>query len=74
MSESIKIITDNRKASFDYFLLERFEAGLVLKGTEIKSIRAGKCNIKDSYVIIRNNEAFLLNAHISPYEQGNRYC
>ena len=53
MSESIKIITDNRKASFDYFLLERFEAGLVLKGTEIKSIRKGSCNIKDSYIVVK---------------------
>ena len=64
MSESIKIITDNRKASFDYFLLERFEAGLVLKGTEIKSIRKGSCNIKDSYIVVKNGEAFILNMHI----------
>ena len=61
----------NRQASFNYFIEETYEAGIVLTGTEIKSIRLGKCNIKDSYVIIRNNEAFLLNAHISPYEQGN---
>ena len=61
----------NRQASYNYFIEDTYEAGIVLKGTEIKSIRAGKCNIKDSYVIIRNNEAFLLNAHISPYEQGN---
>ena len=61
----------NRQASFNYFIEDTYEAGIVLKGTEIKSIRAGKCNIKDSYVIIRNSEAFLLNAHISPYEQGN---
>ena len=61
----------NRPASFNYFIEETYEAGIVLKGTEIKSIRAGKCNIKDSYVIIRNNEAYLLNTHISPYEQGN---
>ena len=61
----------NRQASFNYFIEDTYEAGIVLKGTEIKSIRSGKCNIKDSYVIIRNNEAFLLNAHISPYEQGN---
>ena len=73
MSESIKIITDNRKASFDYFLLERFEAGLVLKGTEIKSIRKGSCNIKDSYIVVKNGEAFILNMHISKYEQGNIY-
>ena len=61
----------NRQASYNYFIEDTYEAGIVLKGTEIKSIRAGKCNIKDSYVIIRNNEVFLLNAHISPYEQGN---
>ena len=61
----------NRQASYNYFIEDTYEAGIVLKGTEIKSIRAGKCNIKDSYVIIRNNEAFLLNTHISPYEQGN---
>ena len=71
MSESIKIVTDNRKASFDYFLLERFEAGLVLKGTEIKSIRKGSCNIKDSYIVVKNGEAFILNMHISKYDEGN---
>ena len=61
----------NRKASFNYYIEDTYEAGIVLKGTEIKSIRAGKCNIKDSYVIIKNNEAYLLNTHISHYEQGN---
>lgn len=61
----------NRKASFNYFIEDTYEAGIVLKGTEIKSIRAGKCNIKDSYVIIKNNEVYLLNTHISHYEQGN---
>ena len=61
----------NRQASFNYFVEDTYEAGIVLTGTEIKSIRAGKCNIKDSYVIIRNNEVFLLNTHISHYEQGN---
>ena len=71
MSESIKIITDNRKASFDYFLLERFEAGLVLKGTEIKSIRNNKVNIKDTYATIKNGEVFVIGMHISPYEHGN---
>ena len=72
MSEnSIKIVTDNRKASFDYFLLDRYEAGIVLTGTEIKSIRKGSCNIKDSYVVIRNCEAYILNMHISKYDEGN---
>ena len=61
----------NRKASFDYDILETFEVGIVLKGTEIKSIREGRTNLKDSYAIIRNNELFLLNMHISHYEKGN---
>lgn len=69
--ESIKIVSDNRKASYDYYLVDRYEAGLVLQGTEIKSIRKGSCNIKDSYVIIRNGEAFVINMNISKYEQGN---
>ena len=63
----------NRKARYDYEVLEEYEAGIVLTGTEIKSIRAGKVNIKDSYVIIRNGELFLLNTHISAYENGNRF-
>ena len=61
----------NKRASFDYELVERFTAGIVLYGTEIKSIREGKANLKDSYAIIKNNEAYLLNTHISQYEQGN---
>lgn len=61
----------NRKAKFDYFIEDTYEAGIVLKGTEIKSIRDGKCNLKDSYAIIKNKEVFLLNTHISHYEQGN---
>lgn len=61
----------NRQASFNYFIEDTYEAGIVLTGTEIKSIRAGKCNIKDSYAIIKNNEAYLLNTHISQYEHGN---
>ena len=63
----------NRQASHNYFITETYEAGIALTGTEIKSIRNGKCNIKDSYAIIKNYEAFLLNAHISAYEQGNRF-
>lgn len=63
----------NRQASYNYFVLETYDAGIVLKGTEIKSIRNGKCNIKDSYAIIKNGEAFLLNCHISPYEKGNNF-
>ena len=61
----------NRQASHNYFITDTYEAGIVLTGTEIKSIRNGKCNIKDSYAIIKNNEVYLLNAHISQYEQGN---
>lgn len=61
----------NRKAKFNYEIEETYEAGIVLKGTEIKSIRNGKAQLKDSYAIIKNNEIFLLNMHISAYEQGN---
>ncbi len=61
----------NRKAKFDYEILESYEAGIVLKGTEIKSIRLGKANLKDSYCIIKNNELFILNMHISSYDFGN---
>ena len=63
----------NRQANYNYFILETYEAGIVLSGTEIKSIRAGKCNIKDSYAIVKNDEVFLLNTHISPYEKGNQF-
>ena len=63
----------NRKARFDYEIEDEYEAGIVLKGTEIKSIRNGKANIKDSYAIIRNNELYLLNSHISLYEAGNTF-
>lgn len=68
-----KPLAQNKKASHDYFIEETYEAGLVLTGTEIKSIRAGKCNMSDSFATIRNGEAFVNNMHISPYEQGNRY-
>lgn len=61
----------NKKAQHDYFVLETLEAGIVLTGTEIKSIRDGKCNIKDCYGIIRNHEVFLLNMFVSPYKEGN---
>lgn len=63
----------NRKARYDYEIGDTYEAGIVLTGTEIKSIRMGKVNIKDSYAIIRNNEIYLLNTHISLYEEGNRF-
>lgn len=61
----------NRKANYDYEILEEYEAGIVLTGTEIKSIRLGKANLKDSYAIVRNNELYLLNMHISQYKEGN---
>ncbi len=63
----------NRKARYDYIISDTYEAGMELKGTEIKSIRNGKANIRDSYAIIRNGEAFLLNAHISLYKEGNQF-
>ena len=63
----------NKKARYDYELLDKFEAGLVLTGTEIKSIRNGQANLKDSYAIIKNGEAYLLNMHISEYKQGNQF-
>jgi SsrA-binding protein len=61
----------NKKAHFDYFIEEEIEAGIVLTGTEIKSIRAGKAQLKDSYVIIRNNEAYVINMFINKYDEGN---
>ena len=63
----------NKRARFDYFIEEEIEAGIVLTGTEIKSIRDGKCNIKDCYGVIKNGEVFLLNMFISPYKQGNLF-
>jgi len=63
----------NRKANFDYEITDTFESGIVLTGTEIKSIRLGKANLKDSYAIVRNHELYILNMHISSYEQGNRF-
>ena len=74
MTENIKIIATNRKASFEYFLMEKFEAGLVLQGSEIKSIRAGQISIQESYVDIPNgHEAWLVESHIAPYEQAGQY-
>ena len=61
----------NRKAKYEYFILETYEAGIALTGTEIKSIRNGKANLKDSYAIIKNGEAYILNMHISKYDEGN---
>jgi len=66
----IQSIARNKRARFDYHILDTFEAGLVLKGTEVKSLRDGRANISDAYGIIKDGEAFLLNLHISPYERG----
>ena len=66
-----KVLAQNRQASYEYSILETFEAGMVLKGTEIKSIRNARINIRDGYMSIRNGEATLQNVHISPFEQGN---
>ncbi len=66
-----KIISTNRKAYHDYFIEETYEAGISLLGTEVKSLREGRVNLKDSYAIIKDNEVFLLNCHISPYSHGN---
>jgi SsrA-binding protein len=70
MSE--KIICNNKKAYHEYFIEEKFEAGMVLTGTEVKSIRMGKANLNDSFALVRGGEAFLNNLHISPYDFGNR--
>jgi SsrA-binding protein len=67
-----KIIATNKKAYHDYFILDQLEAGIALFGTEVKSIRAGRINLKDSYAAVKGDEAFLHNCHISPYSHGNR--
>lgn len=72
-SERIKIVAENRKAFHDYFVEDRIEAGIILTGTEIKSIRNGRVNLKDSYARVDNGEIWVHQMHISPYDQGNRY-
>ena len=69
--DNIKTIANNKKAAHDYFLLETYEAGIELYGTEVKSVREGRVNLKDSWVSFKNGEAFVLGMHISPYEKGN---
>ncbi|AUG58474.1 MAG TPA: SsrA-binding protein SmpB [Ruminiclostridium sp.] len=71
--EAKKVVAQNKSARRDYFVEDVLEAGIVLAGTEVKSIRAGKVNLKDSYAIIKNGEVFIQGMHISPYEQGNIY-
>lgn len=72
--KSIRTIAQNKKAYHDYFILETLKAGIELRGTEVKSMRAGRCNLKDSYITITTDrEAFIKGMHISPFEQGNRF-
>ena len=71
IKKGIKIIAENRKAFHDYFVLDRYEAGIELAGTEVKSIRAGNINLKDSFCTVKNGEIFLRGMHISPYSHGN---
>lgn len=69
--ESMKLVANNKKAYHDYFIDEKYEAGIVLHGTEVKSLRQGKCSIKEGFVRIENGEAWIYGMNISPYEQGN---
>lgn len=69
--EAMKLVANNKKAYHDYFVDEKIEAGLVLHGTEVKSLRMGKCSIKESFIRIENGEMFVYGMHISPYEKGN---
>ena len=73
IQKGIKIIAENRKAFHDYYIDERFEAGVALSGTEVKSLRAGKVNLRDSYCQVKDGEMYLIGVHISPYENGNRF-
>jgi len=71
MSDDRKTLAENRKARHDYFIEANYEAGIALSGTEVKSIRQGKANLKDSYAMVENGEVLLYNMHVSPYEKGN---
>jgi len=73
VTENVKVVATNRKAGFEYFLQEKFEAGLALQGSEIKSIRAGQMSLAESYVQVDGGQAWLMEAHIAPYEQANRF-
>jgi SsrA-binding protein len=74
MPEQVKVVATNRKAGFEYFLMERFEAGMALKGSEIKSIRAGQISLAEAYVRVDDvHGAWLMEAHVAPYEQANRF-
>ena len=69
--ESIKLIANNKKAYHDYFIEDKYEAGICLHGTGVKSLRMGRCSIKESFIRVENGEVFIYNMHISPYEKGN---
>ena len=71
MAEGIKLIANNKKAYFDYFILEKYEAGIELFGTEVKSVRLGHCSVKESFVRIDQAQVYIYGMHISPYEKGN---
>ncbi len=71
--KGVKIIAQNRRARHDYFVLETWEAGIELKGTEVKSLRLGKCNLKDAYAAVKDGEMFAMGMHISPYEKGSYF-
>lgn len=71
MSERMKLVANNKKAYHDYFIEEKYEAGIVLHGTEVKSMRMGKCSVKESFIRIENGEIFAYGMHVSPYEKGN---
>ncbi len=71
MGENIKLVANNKKAYFDYFIEDKYEAGIALHGTEVKSLRMGKCSIKESFLRIEKGEVFIYGMHISPYEKGN---
>lgn len=71
MGETIKLVANNKKAYHDYFIEDKYEAGIVLHGTEVKSMRMGKCSIKEAFIRIENGEVFAYGMHVSPYEKGN---
>lgn len=71
MKEAVKLIANNKKARFDYFIEDSLEAGICLAGTEVKSLRMGRCSVKESFIRIEKGEMFIYNMHISPYEKGN---
>ena len=71
--KGVKVIAQNRRARHDYFVLETWEAGLELRGTEVKSLRLGKCNLKDCYAMVKDGEMFVQGMHISPYENGSYF-